>query len=161
MALVHSDAVGVSVPSEGQPTSVAAVLHAAADLLEKPGAWTQGDYCRNGGMCVAGALNVASGFRSDNGTATDAGRAFAAALGLSRPEGIAPWNDAPGRTQEEVVAALREAARKADAAPGSGITGGDEGRQAEVNPSQASASPAEAGSDGQAAKVSASTGGLK
>jgi len=103
------------------PQAVADVLDAAADLLEKPGAWTQGDYARNrfGGKlgdgrkpeatcwCAIGALEKVTG--------SLIGNHYAAPLievigGNGR---IDQWNDAPGRTQSEVVAALRAAATSA------------------------------------------------
>jgi len=97
--------------------SVAEVLEQAAELLSKPGAWTQGRL--SGGLgadkcfCALGALIEVSpvGFSAaeylekmlPRVTATDA----------YRP--LAKWNDTPGRTQEEVVAKLREAAALARA----------------------------------------------
>jgi len=99
------------------------VLNKAADLLEKPGAWTQGALARLSDgtpvysrslsqascYCMAGALWVANGFRFPD-------EAFDAL-----PEGprgaTGSWNDAPGRTQSEVVEALRAAAKAAGDKP--------------------------------------------
>lgn len=103
------------------------VLNAAADLLEKPGAWTQGaasrDMFGNVGeegdellpdavcWCLAGAVEHVGGNWSRPYTT-----AIRAALGLPMVgigAQIAEWNDRPGRTQAEVVAKLREAAQLA------------------------------------------------
>lgn len=100
--------------------SVAEVLNKAADLLEKPGAWTQGalgrledgtpvysadapSLSRASCYCMAGALWVANGYQYPE-AAFDA-------LPAGPREGTGQWNDAPGRTQAEVVAALRQAAK--------------------------------------------------
>jgi hypothetical protein len=106
--------------------TIADVLNRAADLLEKPGAWTQGWFARDAignktpvdsrsatCFCVMGALQ-----RAANATHSDdviiAAREILIANG-ARAKGplgrIANWNDAPERTQAEVVAKLREAAR--------------------------------------------------
>lgn len=97
-------------------SSVADVLSAAADLIEPEGAWTQGQAARdrhgNGVdyrspdavcFCALGACvrSVSPGYDDF------AVRCF---LRSMTPDGtIANWNDAPGRTQAEVVAKLREA----------------------------------------------------
>lgn len=117
------------------PKTVPEVLNAAADLLERPGAWTQGDYARDdmglgigdyteeerekGGFepvcfCTIGAINHARGRDPDTALWGDLRRPIWDVLGETN---IADWNDAPGRTQAEVVAALREAAAKATGAP--------------------------------------------
>ena len=106
---------------------VAGTLNAAADLLEKPGAWTQGEYgldedgygltgvhqlqSRAVCLCTVGALAVAGNAASIRYAEeeADAVHALASVLGISVGR-VAAWNDAPGRTQAEVVAALREAA---------------------------------------------------
>ena len=93
------------------------IISAAADLLEKPGAWTQGAGARDEvGLpvdarskaarcwCVIGAMARVLPRR---------GQKFGAAcevlerhLGVNH---IAQYQDAPGRTQAEVVAAMRGA----------------------------------------------------
>ncbi|KQM37975.1 hypothetical protein [Sphingomonas sp. Leaf10] len=98
---------------------VSQVLSEAADLLEKPGAWTQNAFARDwlGRMtgplstkdtavcwCVMGATCVAGQDADEGQAADDFLRGF---LGI--PD-LASWNDTPGRTQAEVVAKLREAA---------------------------------------------------
>lgn len=105
------------------------VLNKAADLIEPEGAWTQkawartpeGDgvspvdrraYC----WCMVGALRKVLGydplsarpptrFFTDEPAYKRLVKRFGPALGL--------WNDAPERTQAEVVAALRKAAEAA------------------------------------------------
>ena len=102
---------------------VSQVLSEAADLLEKPGAWTQGANARDATgksvpvtsgrgtcFCMAGAILHRTG-----------GDYRAAALVrrvLPMPnEAVKDWlvsfNDTTGRTQAEVVAKLREAANLA------------------------------------------------
>lgn len=102
------------------------ILTKAADLLEKPGAWTQGSaildrYGRPTGwsdpraccFCAFGAIRRASGDPEiTKCEALDFADRFAAGLGFS---GIIDFNDAPERTQAEVVAKLREAAELAKA----------------------------------------------
>lgn len=99
--------------------NVADVLDAAADLLEKPGAWTQGASARDRSgnpvlpsseaaicFCAWGAIAKASG----DFTAEDRRplRMLTKPWGKpSTPDVIGAWNDAPGRTQKQVVAKLR------------------------------------------------------
>lgn len=100
---------------------VSEVLNKAADLLEKPGAWTQMAFARNAegeetGLsqyrgqavcwCILGATWAVAG--DDSRDADDELRRF---IG----DDINCWNDAPGRTQAEVVEALRQAALRAAA----------------------------------------------
>lgn len=102
--------------------TVPEILRAAADLIEPEGAWTQGrlNIFRNGQpvcWCAMGAIIHASG-----GCGRDAVSLIEADLPRSpsteplRP--IAKWNDAPERTQAEVVAKLREAADLAERTAG-------------------------------------------
>lgn len=94
------------------------VLTAAAAILEKPGAWTQGSNARDADgvpvhvdspyavcFCVRGALFI--GAVENRAYAFDAEVRFSAHV----MDATAHWNDAEERTQTEVVAALR-AARK-------------------------------------------------
>lgn len=101
---------------------VADVLDAAADLLSAPGAWTQGALARNAlgkdakvgedkvCFCMAGALVETSGPWS-------AAWAFLDKFlpNVRGANNTAAFNDAPGRTQAEVIAKLREAANAARA----------------------------------------------
>lgn len=100
---------------------VAADLRAAADVLRRDG-WTQGGYKRCGCYCLVGATVS---------TITDGAFAHPLALQgddewrrysemwdvLQRALGDPPatWNDAVGRTADEVIAALLAAADVAEA----------------------------------------------
>lgn len=110
-------------------TDVAELLNQAADLLEEPGAWTQlggdedgsdGECARNfmgqpvpsddpeaSCWCLFGAIE-----RVSDGHDTQLVRAFEWLSG-KRSHDLVVWNDEEGRTQGEVVAALRAAAEKA------------------------------------------------
>ena len=103
-----------------------AILRAAADRIEPPGAWTQGAPARTafGAVLIdhkqpwakswsaAGAISVAS---ADRWKKEMSARAY---LKLAvETDRLSDWNDAPTRTQQEVVAALR---RAADIAEGRG-----------------------------------------
>lgn len=100
---------------------LADVLDRAADLIAAPGTWTQGALAetkigRRIGptennatcWCALGAIRKAGGYESDYNPA-------ALSLGAYLFAPIADWNDAPERTQEEVVAMLRAAALRARA----------------------------------------------
>ncbi|MGI4744926.1 MAG: DUF6197 family protein [Janthinobacterium lividum] len=97
------------------PRTVAEVLDAAADLLTSEGAWTQGAQARradgkqvmaDGPNAVCWCLIGATEAADPEYFGTDADRVLYHLLGVD----IVEWNDAPGRTQAEVVAKLREAA---------------------------------------------------
>lgn len=86
--------------------SVSETLTAAAELIERDG-WCQYVSTNNEGRrCAVGAINVAAG--RDYSNSSYALWAMRQHIG----ESVAQWNDAPERTQAEVVAALREAAAK-------------------------------------------------
>lgn len=108
--------------------AIADVLDRAANLIEPEGAWTQGAYSRdqNGNAsgdrvavgkqvcwCAMGALGKVSckgHFRVyEYGTVTR--KACEILEHVIGDDDIPEWNDAPSRTQTEVVAAFREAAR--------------------------------------------------
>lgn len=97
---------------------IAVDLRMAADVLERDG-WTQGAFhSLDGCHCAAGALELAVGLRV-NDEAHDE-RYIDAVRWLGnhvdvRPTSLAvfAWNDTPGRTADEVIAALRAAADKA------------------------------------------------
>lgn len=99
------------------PSTVADTLDAAADLLSKPGVWRQDIFYREGDcFCLIGAVREAAGLHSasdvENGPLGDAIRDVL--VGVDDEYNlIYEWNDADGRTQDEVVAKLREAAAKA------------------------------------------------
>jgi hypothetical protein len=102
----------------------AADLRAAAEVLERDG-WTQGDF-RNeyGCRCVSSAIAfVASECRTSQAGLLDldggefdrwvaAARLFRETV---RQDSIVRFNDEPGRTAAEVIAALRAAADAAEA----------------------------------------------
>ncbi|MGN6063805.1 DUF6197 family protein [Brevundimonas diminuta] len=106
--------------------SPAEVLEAAADLLEQPGAWTQDEFARDSVgrvvcptstlatcWCVRGAIAAVNEDEDDHTANNRNWKAAARLLGFHDAMDIELWNDAPERTQAEVVAALREAARQA------------------------------------------------
>lgn len=104
------------------PTETLPVLEKARELIARPGGWTQGAGARNayGVMvntgadeavcfCAWGALRHIAGDSIRN---TNTGQVRCEAyrlLGHPDPSELAEWNDAPGRTQEEVVAAFARA----------------------------------------------------
>jgi hypothetical protein len=103
-------------------SDIADILEKAADLIEPEGAWLQGQYAKDDRgnfaapeasyavcWCAVGALQRASRL--------DLNGYFGAADTLADhvQSHVVVWNDAPERTQTEVVAKLREAAAKARA----------------------------------------------
>lgn len=108
---------------------VADILNAAADLIEPEGAWTQGYFAADelggkwqdeettmyGAVCWCALGAVADVTGQDPWATWDATPAGAAMDAIKQVIGgpVVQWNDAPERTQAEVVAALREAAKKA------------------------------------------------
>lgn len=94
---------------------VSDILERAADRLSKPGAWCQvlrSGESNPGGQCAA---NMICEITSDDvPLRRDAAAVFSRHIGgAGHMADIWTWNDAPGRTQAEVVAKLREAAAKA------------------------------------------------
>lgn len=97
------------------------VLDKAADLITPEGAWTQGYFARvaPGGnsigprepnaacWCAFGAVINRCG---NDGAAEDFAVQY---LRTTLRDSIDRWNDAPERTQAEVIAALRQAAQLA------------------------------------------------
>lgn len=83
------------------------ILFKAADLIEPEGRWLQDNFADGGGFCAAGAIFYASSGISDRRNADIARDVFRKII---RRGNIGHWNDAKGRTQAEVVAALRQAA---------------------------------------------------
>lgn len=86
----------------------------AADYMEKHG------HCKSrlrddeGRVCLWGAINAVTGAKDyvahlQLNLVNHVGR-VAAHLGLLTPDDAIRWNNAPGRTQEEAVSALRSAA---------------------------------------------------
>jgi hypothetical protein len=99
----------------------AADLRAAADVLRRDG-WTQGAYHCEGSHCAVGAIEMSTGvwvkgqYRNyAEPRVTEAWRALMKHLGHDEPNAIFAFNDAPGRTADEVIAALEAAAQAAEA----------------------------------------------
>lgn len=88
------------------------ILRKAADVIRERG-WHQGDYeGPGGGVCAEGAINVVC-----NGTPNESGETAHKArvvLASFLNNIINSWNDAPDRTVDEVIAALEEAAKRAE-----------------------------------------------
>jgi hypothetical protein len=98
-------------------TEVADVLDGAADLIEKVG-WAQGMWRTDKGeVCITQAIADASPFRTCSYREVVPLRDV---IGLPWDMSLVRWNDAPGRTEQEVLDALRASAkaerRLADAA---------------------------------------------
>lgn len=112
-----------SFPAGGKPTEAlkaSEVLELAAELIEPEGCWTQHVLAKskrrvypNGQstgwrrarcFCVSGAIGKVDDW------ASEAIHFLQRSLG----NGAVAWNDAPGRTQAEAVAALRAAAALAE-----------------------------------------------
>lgn len=104
--------------------TVADVLDEAAAVIGRQGWWQGGYYdpaaalampMNSCAVCVRAAINVAAGGQANgaNDLARAATRAFETYVGLcgTHPETAALWNDEPGRTVAEVVAALEGSAR--------------------------------------------------
>lgn len=102
---------------------VADTLMKAADLLEKYGHAKHVRVAPDGSMCFLGALNAAQGQHSQMGPDTPltklASEATMKVLGLKiQNDGIqdarhavADWNNEPWRTGQEVIDAMRKAAK--------------------------------------------------
>lgn len=103
-------------------SEVADILRQAADLIEPKGRWGRVYYARTKDgiptgprgpnaacWCAWGALRCVG--RHDGDEAIGCAITF---VQLALDDDLARWNDAPGRTQAEVVAALRAAADKAE-----------------------------------------------
>jgi hypothetical protein len=98
------------------------ILNRAADLLEQPNAWCQGSIARDANgervaltlepkacsWCIIGAVSKATGFEKTPDGIFE--RIRNTAVGENEYISIGGWNDAPERTQAEVVAVLRKAA---------------------------------------------------
>lgn len=105
-------------------SDTATVLRKAAELISEPGAWTQGAFARRGSYpigpntpnaecwCALGALYAAASRLSVDSYRTIA--ALSGHLGLQGRGALVNWNDAPERTQQQVVQALHNAADQAE-----------------------------------------------
>lgn len=91
--------------------NAADVLDQAADILERDG-WTQGEWGFTGQPhCIDGGLIAAANTDADYSGALEA-----IAVHL-RTTHLLAWNDADGRTADEVLAALRDTAADLRHAP--------------------------------------------
>jgi hypothetical protein len=100
------------------------ILSKAADLIEPNGCWAQGAYALDAAgkqvgssvdraccFCASGAIAHASGYPLGDDAAEEAEEIAWDMLRRVIGRGyIEEWNDEAGRTQAEVVAALRQAA---------------------------------------------------
>jgi len=127
-SLVHSPAQPAGSASSGQPSgvgetsSVVAVLAEARRLISEVG-WTQDAMARAAGLlidpmapnadcfCSVGAIKRASGDTSDSAIGHHG--AWEALSRTTNSESVMEWNDTPGRTKEEVLAAFDRAIAKA------------------------------------------------
>jgi len=94
-------------------SAVADKLRAARTLVER--GWVQGDYSRGPCVCTLGALNAA--FGDDPNTDTRSNKWFDAKKLLEsvvETPFLDVWNDEPGRTQGEVLAAFDKAIELAE-----------------------------------------------
>lgn len=88
---------------------VAKILLAAADHIEQHG-WLQHEVGQQGmPACAIGAMMFADNEYGGDGDFYESVKAVTKYLGLEHAY-IVPWNNTPGRTKEEVIAAFRGAA---------------------------------------------------
>jgi hypothetical protein len=109
----------------------AEILRGAAEMLAAPGAWTQGAWARDAAgrrlmpfedaatcWCARGALWRCAADGRHGVSYMAAQYALARVVpGRNTLSSIAIWQDAPGRTVEEVRAAMLEAAEHLERAP--------------------------------------------
>lgn len=91
----------------GNKREAARILLRAAKLLERYG-WIQGAATDGVHYCAWGAINKVAGSYRHTATNKRAKRAMVKTVGGR----IATFNDKPGRTAEQVAAALRKAAKR-------------------------------------------------
>lgn len=92
----------------------AMVLREAAAIIERDG-WCQGDYRDGKKRCAVGAIADARPPDWPDRLFDAVDSAIEAVVGTA----ILPdWNDAPGRTKDEVIAALLSAANQAESTHG-------------------------------------------
>lgn len=107
--------------------TAAETLREAADVIRRNG-WIQGDYfdrdqldggriSKDCSVCLHGAINLAAGGDPENDYHHNAVKAtntlvewLWTALDPAIYASLSAWNDAPGRTAEQVIAALEAAA---------------------------------------------------
>lgn len=105
----QGNSASASVGARTKTEAIARALDAAADLLER--GWCQGEYRdrEHERYCLNGALMMSANL-ANYGEYSDMLYAVASYLGIAS---TIKWNDAPGRTQSEVVAAVRKTAELA------------------------------------------------
>lgn len=86
------------------------VLEKAHDFLDNNG-WMQFASHSNGSYCAIGAIVKGTGVLKDG--LEPIGVVFSYLYKVTGVHGIIEWNDAPGRTKEEVLDALMAAAKLA------------------------------------------------
>jgi hypothetical protein len=84
------------------------VLLDAARYIETHG-WCQGALQHKGRVCIFGAINAAGG-HSDMAASRTVVEMLRRATHTPAWSNIAAWNDTPGRTKAQVIAALKRAA---------------------------------------------------
>jgi len=87
---------------------VAADLRAAAEVLRRDG-WTQGGLAHEGRCAIEAIWHVTDFYGERPRAAVEGLRVV-----LPPPASIIRWNDAPGRTADEVIAALEAGADAAE-----------------------------------------------
>lgn len=122
MTMTIEQAIETAAPAK----TTADILEHAALIIEERG-WTQdqygienpetGDFTQQGPHCAVGAIATAYGdhLRYMGSAAEDALKEYLSGENpeLDYADGIEVWNDSPNRTEAEVVAALRGAAKAA------------------------------------------------
>ena len=113
---------GQSFAGKQAVPSIAEVLAGAANLIES-GGLAKGNFIDGLCYCVRGAICQAAGINVHAPDKTGAEAFLAQHLGDAPGNGsrhgsfLVRWNDAPERTKDDVVRALREAAAKAEGRP--------------------------------------------
>lgn len=86
------------------------VLLKTIALIEEKG-WCQGSYQKDGKVCAKGGIRIACNWPlCDDSSYDDAVAAVAKLIVGEVGNSIISWNDTPGRTKNEVLAVLRQAA---------------------------------------------------
>lgn len=104
-----TETLPLAAPIETRERTARDVLLGAARLIEERG-WLQHNYRGpNGERCATSALLAAAHFRisQPNPAYCEANRRLERVI---RDRSVTGWNDKPGRTEAEVLAALRQAA---------------------------------------------------
>jgi hypothetical protein len=97
-------------PAVPQETETARIFRASADLIERRGWWSGGQPAHQGLICAFEALDVTVRKTEDFMGAYNTFLHYLNAQADRHFAEISFWNDYPGRTKEQVLAALRECA---------------------------------------------------